>query len=56
MFRKSLFAVTGMTSVAAVCYPQEAVDLTRQGWIRLKTEVLGVFKPNRMYSVCLKIP
>ena len=37
-FRKFFFASAGMLTASAVCYPPQAVDITRSGWQRVYNE------------------
>ena len=50
--RKAVYASVGMVSAAALCYPDEVVDMANQGWyyVRDKMQKPGNHNPEYMYQ------
>lgn len=47
IFRKAFLASAAMTTAAAVCYPNQAVDISNTAWARVKKETMSLYEDGK---------
>ncbi|KAK2158823.1 hypothetical protein LSH36_163g03005 [Paralvinella palmiformis] len=48
IFRKAFYASIGMAAAASICYPDQAVDISKQAWIFTKEQAKEFWRPVKM--------
>lgn len=53
IFRKAFYASIGMAAAASICYPDQAVDISKQAWIFTKEQAKEFWRPVKSIKHCI---